>query len=132
MGGFELQFVGQRFQPPALGTGRTAVMDSGRARVGRACVGAVGPGACVRPRPITTPRRAFFALAHPHHPLSSQTDDVAFGAARRCSSWFAVIGILSCRLPDDNLSNSIYWALRDGGSIPHGTLQHSARFAPLW
>ena len=80
MGDFELQFVGQRFQPPAPGTGRTAVMDSGRA-----CVSAVEPGACVDP--AQSRRLAGFSsrAAHSHHPLLGKTDGVASDAARRCS-----------------------------------------------
>lgn len=77
MGGFELQFVGQRFQPPALGTGRTAVMDSGRACVGRACVeracvGAVGPGACVDPAQSRHPTGLSSRAAHPTIPFQAR------------------------------------------------------------
>jgi len=83
-------------------------------------------------RPITTPRWGFLrAQPIPTIPFRARQTALLLMPPVVVPSWFAVIGILSCRLPGDNLSDSIYWALRDGGSIPHGTLQYSARFAPL-
>ena len=114
-----MQFVRQRFQPPALGTRRTAVMDSGRACIGRACVeracvGAVGPGACVDPPNHDTPPGLSSRAAYPTIPFQARQTALLLMPPVVVPSWFAVIGILSYRLPCDNLSNSIYWALRDG------------------